>query len=41
MPPTSDGKAIPFDRSHGEALAVGKDGAGQGNAIPKIDVANA
>ena len=41
MPPTGDGKVIPFDRSRGEALAVGKDGAGQGNAIPKIDVANA
>lgn len=41
MPPTGDGKAIAFDRSRGETIAVGKDGAGQGNAIPKIDVANA
>lgn len=29
MPPTGDGKVIPFDRSRGEALAVGKDGARQ------------
>ncbi|MBQ6705124.1 MAG: hypothetical protein IJN19_03895 [Opitutales bacterium] len=41
IPPTGDGKVIPFDRSRGEALAVGKDGARQNNAILKIDVANA